>query len=96
LLENESARGPFNLIAPEATSNADFYRGLARALGRPYWFPTPAFLLRLVLGEMSTLVVDGRFARPTRLPELGYRFQFPTLEKALADLFSSDGTSSRG
>lgn len=86
LLENESARGPFNLIAPAPTSNADFYRGLAKALRRPYWFPTPAFLLRLVLGEMSSLIVDGRFAQPKRLIELGYRFQFAGLEEALSDL----------
>lgn len=86
LMENEAARGPFNLIAPEATSNADFYRKLAKALHRPYWFPTPAFLLRLVLGEMSSLVVDGRFSQPKRLSELGYRFQFAGLEAALADL----------
>ncbi len=86
LLEKESARGPFNLIAPEPTSNADFYRGLAKALHRPYWFPTPAFLLRLALGGMSTLVVDGRFAQPKRLTELGYRFQFARLDDTLSDL----------
>lgn len=86
LLENESASGPFNLIAPAPTSNADFYRGLAKALRRPYWFPTPAFLLRLALGEMSSLIVDGRFAQPKRLTGLGYRFQFAGLEEALSDL----------
>ncbi len=87
LMENESARGAFNLIAPAPTSSADFVRGLARALHRPYWFPTPAFLLRLALGEMSVLVVEGRYARPERLVELGYRFQFEHLEDALADLY---------
>jgi hypothetical protein len=65
----------YNLIAPEAISNADFYRALAKALHRPYWFRTPAFLLRLVLGEMSVLVVDGRFSRPRRLQEAGFKFQ---------------------
>lgn len=87
LLANEKASGAFNLIAPEATSSADFMRGLAKALHRPYWFPTPAFLLRLILGGMSSLVVDGRFAQPKRLAELGYRFQFAGLEEALSDLF---------
>jgi len=87
LLENESARGPFNLIAPETCANAEFYRALAKALHRPYWFPMPAFPLRLALGEMSTLVADGRAAQPKRLTELGYRFQFPGLDEALADLF---------
>ncbi|MGC8857034.1 MAG: DUF1731 domain-containing protein, partial [Anaerolineae bacterium] len=91
LLANEQAHGPFNLIAPHATSNAEFFRTLARVLHRPYWFPTPAFLLRLVLGEMSSLILDGRFARPKRLLELGYPFKFSRLEDALSDLFQAKG-----
>lgn len=87
LLENEQARGAYNLIAPQADSSDDFMRALARQLHRPYWFPTPAFLLRIVLGGMSVLVLDGRFAQPKRLTESGYRFQFPALEDALKDLF---------
>ncbi len=87
LIAGEKASGAFNLIAPAPTSSAEFMRGLAKALHRPYWFPTPAFLLRLVLGEMSCLVVDGRFAQPKRLTELGYRFQFAGLEEALLDIF---------
>ncbi len=87
LLENRNASGAYNLIAPEATSNADFMRGIAKALHRPYWFPTPAFLMRAVLGEMSVLILDGRHARPKRLLEAGYQFQYPALEKALESLF---------
>ena len=63
LIANENARGAYNLIAPTPTSSADFYRALASVLHRPYWFPTPAFLLRILLGEMSVLVVEGRFAQ---------------------------------
>lgn len=88
LLENEGAEGAFNLIAPQATSNAEFMRAVARALRRPYWFPTPAFLLRAILGEMSTLVLDGRYSRPARLTELGFKFQYPTIDAALANLFA--------
>jgi uncharacterized protein (TIGR01777 family) len=83
LLFNEATRGVYNLIAPQPTSNAEFMRTLARVLRRPYWFPTPAFLLRLVLGEMSVLVTEGRYARPRRLLEAGYTFRYPTLEEAL-------------
>jgi len=86
LIENKNARGAYNLIAPEQTSNVGFMRAIATTLHRPYWFPTPAFLLRLVLGEMSVLVLDGRFAQPKRLLELGYKFQFPALGGALKDL----------
>ena len=87
LLEDEQARGPYNLTAPSATSNADFMRTLANTLHRPYWFPVPAFLMRLPLGGMSVLVLEGRPAEPKRLQEAGYRFQFPRLEEALKNLY---------
>ncbi|HLA87351.1 MAG TPA: TIGR01777 family oxidoreductase [Anaerolineales bacterium] len=86
LIEHESARGVYNLIAPTPTSNAEFNRVLAIVVHRPYWFPTPAFLLRTLLGEMSVLILAGRFAQPKRLTESGYRFQFPGSHEALADL----------
>ncbi len=89
LIENESARGAFNLIAPESTSMEEFMRAVSRSLHRPYWFFAPASLLRLTLGGMSDLVLEGRASRPQRLTELGYRFQFPRLKEALADLFSA-------
>lgn len=89
LLENESARGPFNLIAPTPTSNADFMRILARQLKRPYWFHLPAFLLRIPLGEMSVLLTEGSYSQPKRLLELGYEFQFPTIEEALKEIFGA-------
>lgn len=86
LLENENARGAFNLISPEPTSNADFMRTIAKVLRRPYWFHVPTFLLRLVLGEMSVLLTEGRYSQPKRLQELGYSFQYPHLEDALTNL----------
>lgn len=88
LIANKNAHGAYNLIAPTPTSNADFYRALANVLHRPYWFPTPAFLLRTLLGEMSVLIVEGRFALSKRLTESGYKFQFEAAREALADLFS--------
>lgn len=88
LIADENARGAYNLIAPTPTSNADFNRALADVLHRPYWFPTPAFLLRILLGEMSVLIIMGRFALPKRLLESGYRFQFETARSAFVDLFN--------
>jgi len=87
LMDNESARGAYNLIAPTPTSNAEFNRELAKALHRPYWFPAPAFLLRTFLGEMSVTILAGRFSKPKRLIESGYRFQFPGPREAFADLY---------
>ena len=62
-------------------------RALAHALHRPYWFRTPAFFLEALLGEMSTLVIEGRYSSPKRLMESGYQFRFPTVEAAFQDLF---------
>ncbi len=87
LIANKNARGAYNLIAPASTSNADFNRALAKVLRRPYWFPTPAFLLRIFLGELSVLIVEGRFVQPKRLIESGYRFQFEGPREAFVDLF---------
>ncbi len=86
LLENENARGPFNLISPEPTSNAEFMRAIAKTLHRPYWFHVPKPLLELILGEMSILLTEGRYAQPKRLIELGFQFRFGTLEDAMDDL----------
>ncbi len=86
LIREEGARGPFNLVAPHALTNAELERLLGQALGRPAWFRVPAWLLRLVLGEMSMLVLTGQRAVPRRLIDLGYTFRFGRLEEALRDL----------
>jgi len=87
LIAHPDATGPFNLVAPGIVRNAKFGRLLAQTLHRPYWFPTPAPLLRLVLGEMASLILEGQRAVPRRLLELGFTFRYPHLEEALRQLF---------
>lgn len=87
LLENGKAIGAFNLSAPNPLSNAEFMAALSKSLGRPYWFHVPAFALRLALGEMSTLLLDGQFAIPQRLVSLGFVFRFETAPEAFKSLF---------
>jgi uncharacterized protein len=86
LLEKKEAHGVYNVCAPEPVSNAEFGREIARALRRPYWFPIPGFALRIVLGEMSTLVLNGQRVEPARLKEEGYHFVYSKLSDALDDL----------
>jgi hypothetical protein len=86
LIENEDAHGPFNLVAPNPATNAEFTQKLAKVLHRPAFLRVPAFALRLALGEMSTLVLHGQRAIPRRLEDLGFTFRFPKLEPALRDL----------
>lgn len=86
LIENPEAHGAFNLTAPDPVAMSDLGRQAARALRRPYWFPTPGFLLKLVLGEKSMLVLDGLYVIPGKLQQAGFTFEFPGLGPALADL----------
>jgi uncharacterized protein (TIGR01777 family) len=88
LLENENAYGPFNLISPEHTSNAEFIRLLCKTLHRPYWFHLPKFLLRMMLGEMSILLTERRYSQPKRLIESGFKFQFGKLDNAMDNLLA--------
>jgi uncharacterized protein (TIGR01777 family) len=88
LMESPEASGPYNLISPQPTSNAEFMRTLAKVLRRPYWFRVPAFLMRLALGEMSLLVTEGRFSKPERLFEFGYNMRFSNLEESLRDIYN--------
>lgn len=88
LIENKTASGPFNLTAPVPLNNAGFSRLLGRQLRRPTLIPTPAFALRLVFGEMATILLDGQHALPKRLLQLGFTFRFPEADAALKDLLS--------
>jgi uncharacterized protein (TIGR01777 family) len=86
LIENEQARGPFNLVAPGIVTNADFGKALGKVMKRPYWFPIPGFALRWVFGEVTTVLLEGQRAVPKRLLDLGFAFRFPDLTSALVDL----------
>jgi uncharacterized protein (TIGR01777 family) len=85
-LSDERWHGVVNAVAPEFISNQDFSEALARAVNRPLWFAIPAWMLRRLLGEMATLLVEGQRVAPSRVAELGYRFRFPTLQQALAKI----------
>jgi len=85
-LDNAAADGPINVTAPEPVTNKELSKALGRVLRRPALAPVPAFALKLLYGEMATIVLTGQRAVPTRLSELGYAFRRPELEPALRDL----------
>lgn len=90
LLEKEELNGAFNGSAPHPATNAEFIKTLARQLNRPAMLPVPAFVLKAGLGEMSRLLLTGADMRPARLIEAGFEFQYPTLDKALAEILKRD------
>ena len=82
-LEDGRLRGPVNLTAPEPATNKQLSKALGRVLRRPAFMPVPAFGVKLMYGEMSSVVTTGARVVPARLAELGYRFRRPDLEDAL-------------
>jgi uncharacterized protein (TIGR01777 family) len=86
---NPALRGPVNVVAPNAVTNAEFTRVLANVLNRPALFPMPAFAVKALFGEMGeALLLAGQRVEPVRLRESGFRFAYPDLEGALRHLLS--------
>lgn len=88
-LDNANVSGPLNGAAPNPVTNAVFSTALGKALGRPSVFPTPAFMLNLMLGEVAQLVTKGQKVLPKRPLELGYQFQYSDVNAAMADAVRS-------
>lgn len=81
------AGGVINATSPGAVMQVDFVQSMARVLRRPTWFPAPAWLIRLVLGEQAVLLLGSRRVAPARArDELGYQFRFPSLDWAMDDV----------
>lgn len=86
LLENENARGAFNLTAPNPVTMKDFSKALGEVLNRVSWAAVPAFALSMMLGEMAEMVLQGQRALPEAALKLGYHFKYPTIADALRSL----------
>lgn len=82
-IKNEKAAGPVNVTAPEPVTMKEFCKTLGKIIRRPSWAPVPAFALKILLGEMSDMLLTGQRAIPKKLQEAGYTFKYPKLEKAL-------------
>jgi uncharacterized protein (TIGR01777 family) len=83
MLDSDAASGPINVTAPEPATNRELSKALGRALHRPAVMPVPGFAMRLLYGEMSTVVTTGARVVPRRLESLGYEFRRPNLDDAL-------------
>lgn len=85
-LQNPAAKGPINGTAPNPVTMKEFARALGRALHRPSLFPVPAAAVRLLLGEMATVVLDGQRVVPRKAEGLGFEFRFTEIDAALRDV----------
>ena len=90
-IEDTQMNGAYNAVAPDHKTNKDFTKTLAHILKRPFWFPKiPAFLLKLIFGKMSEIILKGSRVSSEKIIKAGYKFKFTDLESSLEDLLIKD------
>ncbi|WP_395686284.1 TIGR01777 family oxidoreductase [Caenimonas koreensis] len=85
-ITNEQLRGPVNAVAPDLRKQSEFASEMAQSLHRRALLRVPRWALRLGMGEMSELLVDGQWVVPAAAQAAGYRFQFASLREGLDNL----------
>jgi NAD dependent epimerase/dehydratase family enzyme len=76
--------GAYNAAINDNTTNATFSKTLAKVYGYSIWLPNvPAFLIRIVLGEMSKLILTGRRVSSEKIESIGLKFKHKNLEETL-------------
>jgi uncharacterized protein (TIGR01777 family) len=90
--EKTQAKGILNLSA-EPVTNQQLAAQLGKSMHRPAFLSLPSILLRLVLGEMSMVILEGQRISSQRLIGLGFNFQYPVIESAISDLLHSGSHS---
>ena len=88
-LDDGRCDGALNATAPAPVTMRDLARAIGQALGRPSWLPAPALALRALFGEGAEALLSGQNVVPKRALELGFKFKFPSLAAALAEILQA-------
>ena len=86
LLKHPEISGPVNVCSPNPVRNKDLGKALGKALHRPSFMPAPGFMIKLVLGEFGSVILEGQRVIPKRLLDSGFAFQYPEIDKALQEI----------
>ncbi|MFW9998331.1 MAG: TIGR01777 family oxidoreductase [Candidatus Odinarchaeota archaeon] len=86
LIEHENIEGPVNFSSPMPVRNVDLAKAIGKALNRPAFMPAPSFMIKLVLGEFGSVILEGQRAVPRVLLDSGFTFEYPSIDEALKDL----------
>ena len=86
--EDQNMNGAYNAVAPEHINHNDFVRTMARVMDKPFFLPpVPACILKMVMGEMSDIVLKGSRISTEKIIKAGYRFRFENLMLRLKILY---------
>ena len=92
IISEATAEGPLNVTSPNPVTSREFARAIGAALHRPSAIPVPGFVLKILFGEMATvMLIKGQRVIPKRAVELGYQFKFPDIAPAMRDVLAPRG-----
>jgi uncharacterized protein (TIGR01777 family) len=86
LLKRPEISGPVNVCSPNPVRNRDLAKALGKVLHRPSFLPAPGLMVKLVLGEFGSVILEGQKVIPRKLLENGFVFQYPDIDKALQSI----------
>lgn len=87
-IEHPAFTGTYNMVAPNPVTNKQLTQAVAKQLHKPLWAPNvPAFVLKLIMGEMSTIVLDSTKVSAQKIQDAGYTFKFAELSEALKEIY---------
>ncbi len=86
IIENKSLEGVFNFTSPEPVRQKQFARVLGKRLNRPSFMPAPAFMLKIIMGELGSALLESQKAIPKHLEAADFTFLFPDVDSALKDI----------
>ena len=86
LTKHPEISGPVNVCSPNPLRNKDLAKALGKALHRPSFFPAPGFMIKLVLGEFGSVILEGQRVLPRQLLKQGFAFQYPDIDQALQNI----------
>lgn len=91
LIERKEISGPVNFTAPEPINNLEQTQIMGRTLKRPIFFDLPAWLVKLIFGEGSSVMLDSKEVYPRVLQERGFAFLYPTFGSAMEEIVRVQG-----
>ncbi|MEN0056350.1 MAG: TIGR01777 family oxidoreductase [Mucilaginibacter sp.] len=87
-IENHGLKGVYNMVAPNPVTNKQLTQAVAKQLHKPLWAPNvPAFMLKLLLGEMSSIVLGSTKVSAQKIQDAGFKFSYTELPAALKEIY---------
>ena len=87
-IENETLEGIYNMVAPNPVTNKQLTQAVAKQLHKPLWAPNvPAFLLKLIMGEMSIIVLGSTKVSAQKITDAGFKFKYPDIAPTLKQIY---------